>query len=121
MYAVHPDEQWLGDPQAGDFNQGAGTPTAALSNPNVTLAGARAFTGTPWAQSPGIWIVAALILVVFGVIHAKHKDEYKTPRVGLESWFMVGLMAATWIYVFKTGATAVAGMPKPLKQFFGAL
>lgn len=121
MYAVHPDEEWLGDPQQGTFEQGNGVATQQLQNPNVTLAGAKAPAAGSFQKLLMVLGVAFAILVGLAFIHRQHADEYKRVRIGLENWFVVGLMAATWIFIFKTGVTATANAPAPVKQFFGAL
>lgn len=126
---MNPDEEFIGgagedyrgEPTQGEFEQGSGVATQQLQNPNVTRAQSHVPTGPWYSQSPGVWVALAAFLFAFALIHRSHTDEYKRVRIGLENWWVVGLLAATFIYVFKTGTAAVAGVPAPIRQFFGAL
>lgn len=113
------EEQWLGDPSSGDIDQGQGVSTSQLQNPNISLAPARA----KQAGSPGLgfytWGFALVLLIVVKVVaeRAGNAEEFRTVRVGLENFFIVGTMAALWFF----GLKVIAYLTKwnPLVQFAG--
>lgn len=118
------DEEYLGDPQQGTFEQGVGVPDVALQNPNVSLADGVVSRGHPMLQSPGILIGLAIVAIVLGYIDRGHTDEFKRVRIGFDNLFRVGVLAAIFIYITKTGSaliTARSGFMYAVKQFFGAL
>lgn len=124
-------EEWLGEPNSGDFDQGAGTSTSQLQNPNVTIPKnqAKAVPGAPWQQSPGFWIMLFLLLAGTKIIIEKagEKSEFASVRIGLENWWIVGVLAATFIFAnrissyllksyFPTNQLVIA-----YNQFFGSI
>jgi hypothetical protein len=120
-------EEWLGEPQSGDFDQGAGVSTSQLQNPNVSIEEHKApASGTgknvpALLQSPGVWLgLLALLVVVRFVEHYGGRDgEFKSIRLGLENWFKVGLLSATFLFAAKTLTTIYR--VGPITQFFGSL
>lgn len=121
IYAEVQEEQWLGEPQQGNFDQGVGVSTQQLQNPNTTVQHTSVSSAHPFMQSPGVWIGIIAVLFLFALIHRKHTDEYKRVRVGFDAWFIVGLMSATFIYAFKVGTAAIPQTPHAIRQFFGSL
>lgn len=96
-------EEWLGEPHSGDFSLGEGTSTSQLQNPNISLAANRAgsgISGPALLQSP--LMVAIIIALLVGVKltteKAGERSEFSTVRIGLENLFIVGTMAALWIF-----------------------
>lgn len=117
------EEEWLGEPQQGDFSQGAGVSTSQLQNPNVQIIEHHAPAGPVWVQSPMIFLVIAIILVVVKVLTEKAGEagEFRTVRIGLENFFIVGLLAALFIYAAKFVSATASWVPTPVKQFFGVV
>ena len=122
------EEQYLGSPTSGDFSQGHGVSTSQLANPNVTLEEnhPQLASGPAWTQSPGVWVVVVVILIATKLITEKggEKSEFASVRIGFESWFVVGLLAASFIYAGKVGTATLRATGGPIgaiKQFFGAL
>jgi hypothetical protein len=115
------DEQWLGDPSAGDFDQGVGTSTSQLQNPNVNLAATSAGATAVGPKGLGLytWLFALGLLVAVKLVSEKagKAEEFRTVRVGLENLFLVGTMSALWFFVIKL----IAYQTKwpPLVQFAG--
>ena len=76
-------------------------------------------------QSPGVWAIAIglLVLVKFVTEKAGDKSEFASIRIGLESWFVVGLMSATFIYVMKIASQSTIPIisSAAAEQFFGAV
>jgi hypothetical protein len=113
------EEQFLGDPSAGDFDMGAGVSSSQLQNPNVSLSGRQ----KPTTGAPGLgmytFAFAIVLLVVVKIVaeRAGNAEEFRTVRVGLENFFVVGTMAALWFFAIKM----VAYLTKwnPLVQFAG--
>lgn len=129
MYGT-PEPEWLGEPEAGSFNMGGGISTPALANPNVSLEESSKnkgkISGGLLMQSPGVWIVVVVLLIAVKLIAEKagEKSEFASVRVGLENWFVVGLLAVTFLYVFKTSVALLPGnsnMVKAIKQFGGVI
>lgn len=114
------EEQWLGDAHTGDFDMGAGVSTSQLQNPSVTLNQTKGGTGAAgFFQSPTIWVLIIVVLVITKLLAEKagKGDEFKTVKIGLENWFIVGALAATWIFAWKM----ISYLTKfgPAIQFFG--
>lgn len=118
------EEEWLGAPHSGDFEQGTGVSTAQLANPNTDLASTRPIaTGPAWMQSPGVWAIALLALIGLKLLMEKggEKSEFSSIRIGAESWVVIGLMSVTFLYAFRVSMAAWTNGPGALKQFAGAL
>lgn len=119
------EEEWLGQPQQGDFDQGAGVSTSQLANPNVQIAEHRTglASGPVFVQSPMIWVIIAVVLVVIKVLTEKAGEagEFRTVRIGLENFLIVGLLASLFIYAAKFASAAASWVPGPVKQFFGVV
>lgn len=120
-----PTPQTLGNPTSGDFVMGAGVSTAQLANPGVALigkSGAQTASGPAWMQSPGVWagIVIGLILLKI-IMERKGKSEFASVRIGLESWLVVTLLAATGIYALKISVPLIPIVPPAVKQFVGVI
>ncbi len=112
--------EYLGDPQTGDFDMGAGLSTSQLQNPNVALpAPASLPQATGWFQSPAVLGLVVILLILVKILSEKagSADEFRTVRVGFENWFIVGALAATWIFVWKT--IALTWRNPAVLQFFG--
>lgn len=120
------EEEWLGLGRVGDFEQGAGESTASLQNPNVSIVASKESklaSGPPFLQSPMVWIVGVSILVIVKVLSEKAGDagEFRTVKIGLENFFIVGLLASLFIYAAKFASASASWMPGPIKQFFGVV
>jgi hypothetical protein len=117
-------EEWLGEPQSGDINQGAGVSTSQLQNPNVSLptgANKLATLSGP-VTSPWIWVIVIGILILTRVIHEKGGGTSATVSIGLDSLWRVGLLAMVWFYGAKVALPLVIKDPgNPLRQFVGAV
>jgi len=126
-YAELGDEEMLGLPRQGDFDQGVGTSTSQLMNPNVSLASTRAIaSGPPWQQSLLTFGIILLVLAVIKVVTERggEKSEFATSRIGIENWLVNGLMVALFFYATKTTLGpqgVIAATPGAVKQFFGAI
>jgi hypothetical protein len=125
---VEPDE--LGEIHSGDVNQGDGVSTGQLGNVNVPLNGAhdqhqrKVASSNPLTQSPLVWavVVGCLVLVKYLTEKAGDKSEFSTIRIGLENWFIGGLIAATFIFVLKVCAAlnpSDAPWAMAVRQFAG--
>jgi hypothetical protein len=114
------DEQWLGDPNAGDFDMGVGQSTSQLQNPNVNIT-ANATAKAVGAPGLGLytWLFAFGLLVAVKLVseNAGKAEEFRTVRVGLENLFLVGTMSALWFMALKLIAYRTKWAP--LVQFAG--
>ncbi len=114
------DEQWLGDPNDGDINQGVGFSTSQLQNPNVSIP-SNAVSKAAGAPGLGVytWLFAfgLLVLVKFVSERAGKDEEFRTVRIGLENIFIVGTMSALWFFALKIAAYKTKW--PPLVQFAG--
>jgi hypothetical protein len=120
-------EEWLGEPQSGDFDQGSGVSTSQLQNPNVSIeahkpnASGTSASLPAYMQSPGVWFLLLALLVVVRIVehYGGRESEFKGVRIGLENWAKVGLLSATFLYAAKTLTTIYR--LGPITQFFGSL
>lgn len=128
-YRVSPDEIDLNDITPGDLQQGAGVSTQEKSNVNTLPAGNSpgttfALTTPPLLQSPVFWATAVALLIAIKWLAERtgKGDEFKSVRIGLENWFVVGLLAVTFIYAFKFSVSFIPssdGWAMGLRQFAG--
>jgi hypothetical protein len=126
---VSPDEIELNDITPGDLIQGGGESTQEKANVNSMPGGnspGKAFAATTpgLLQSPIFWITAVALLIFIKMLaeRAGESEEFRTVRIGLENWMIVGLLAVTFIYAFKTSVSFIpsgAGWAMGLRQFAG--
>lgn len=127
--AVSPDEIELNDLEPGDLVQGGGISTQEKANVNSLPGGnspGRAYSATTpgLLQSPVFWLTTVFILILIKVMAEKagSGEEFRSVRVGLENWVVVGLLAVTFIYAFKASVAFIpsgAGWAMGLRQFAG--
>ncbi len=119
------EEQWLGEPQSGDFSQGNGVSTSQLQNPNVQIAEHRSgiASGPVFVQSPMIFVLIVVLLIIVKVLSEKAGEagEFRTVRIGLENFLIVGLLASLFIYSMKLTSAVASWVPASVKQFFGVV
>lgn len=97
-------EEFLGEPQSGDFNQGQGVSTSQLQNPNVSLAGANATGSGFTAPIVAVTILVLLVLIKIVTEKAGKSSEFSSVRIGTENLLIVTLLAALGIYIIKVTA-----------------
>lgn len=111
------EEQFLGDPSQGDVEQGVGYSTSQLQNPNISLSSSAKVSTGPPGLGFGTWafIVALLILCKVVAERAGNPEEFRSVRVGLENFWVVGTMSALFIFALKMVAYLLRW--NPLSQF----
>lgn len=119
-----PEPDLLGNIHSGDLTQGSGVSTVQLQNPNVPLNPTKTINGSIFLQSPLVWAMAIALLIIVKLVaeNAGQKSEFSSVRVGLENWFVVGVLAATFIYALKTSAALLpssANWAMVIRQFAG--
>jgi len=124
-------EEWLGEPNSGDFDMGGGVSTSQLANPNVSIPKnqSKAAPGAPWQQSPGFWVFLGLLIIGVKYVTEKggEKSEFSTTRVGLENFLIVGTLASLFIYGNRISSYLLKSwMPNnqvvvAYNQFFGSI
>lgn len=139
---VEPTPDLLGENHPGDYQQGVDVSTSQLGNVNVSLTeeghrsknrAKRVASQSTWENfvdnirgSLGAWLCAIVALVVVKVLSEKagDKSEFSTVRIGLENWFIVGLLAITFIFSAKVGIGLVpsdSSFWEAIREFVGVV
>lgn len=137
----------LGDIHSGDLQQGRGISTSQAGRVGLATGGGNRDAAADMAQGASqgvganlwqtltgqkrsggtsltVWLVflGLLILIKCVAERAGEKSEFASVRIGLENWFVVGGLAATFLYAAKMGSALLPwrnGIVSAIQEFFG--